>query len=171
VLPSPRRWRKQKLMTIDLDALLLPLRAEIESALATVGLKHGLTIKLGSRSDDFQLTTDDTESTTHRPIRTPTLGTEVCKRIHALRRAMDLSQVAFAAEMGVGRIAALYWESGRSKPSPEAYVRMANVAKELDISTATWFLEQAGIDIEGLRDLLQKIDEHSTHVGNPAQQR
>ena len=74
-----------------------------------------------------------------------------------LRVALKLNQEQFAAKMGVGRIAALYWESGRSQPSAEVYVRMAKVAREIDLESAVWFWEQIGVDRDALNDLLPEL--------------
>lgn len=83
--------------------------------------------------------------------------TEVTRRVRNLRVALKLNQEEFAAKMGVGRIAALYWESGRSKPSAEVYVRMAKVAREVDLESAIWFWEQIGVDRDALNDLLPEF--------------
>jgi transcriptional regulator with XRE-family HTH domain len=83
---------------------------------------------------------------------------EASRRISALRKALGLSQEEFAARLGVGRIAALYWESGRSQPSADTYVRMANVAKEVDFSSAVWFWQQVGVDRDTLRDLVPEFN-------------
>lgn len=77
---------------------------------------------------------------------------------------MDLSQEGFAEKLGVGRIAAVHWESGRTKPSPETYIAMAKVAKEYDPSSAVWFWEQVGVDREALRVLLPEFDRLSTQA-------
>jgi hypothetical protein len=60
--------------------------------------------------------------------------------------------------MGVGRIAALYWESGRSQPSADTYVRMAKVAKEVDLASAVWFWQQVGVDRDALKDLIPEFN-------------
>lgn len=83
--------------------------------------------------------------------------TEVTRRVRNLRVALKLNQEQFAAKMGVGRIAALYWESGRSRPSAEVYVRMAKVAREIDLESAVWFWEQIGVDRDALKDLLPEL--------------
>jgi transcriptional regulator with XRE-family HTH domain len=83
--------------------------------------------------------------------------TEVTRRVRNLRVALKLTQEAFAAKMGVGRIAALYWESGRSQPSAEVYVRMAKAAMEIDQESAFWFWQQIGVDREALKDLLPEF--------------
>jgi transcriptional regulator with XRE-family HTH domain len=83
--------------------------------------------------------------------------TEVTRRVRNLRVALKLNQEQFAAKMGVGRIAALYWESGRSQPSAEVYVRMAKVAREIDLESAVWFWEQIGVDRDALKDLLPEL--------------
>jgi len=83
--------------------------------------------------------------------------TEVTYRVRNLRFALNLNQEEFAAKMGVGRVAALYWESGRSKPSAEAYVRMAKAAREIDLASAVWFWEQVGVDQEALKELLPEL--------------
>src|SRR5450631_645054 len=84
--------------------------------------------------------------------------TEASRRILALRKALKLSQEEFAARMGVGRIAALYWESGRSQPSADTYVRMAKVAKEVDLASAVWFWQQVGVDRDALKDLIPEFN-------------
>jgi transcriptional regulator with XRE-family HTH domain len=83
--------------------------------------------------------------------------TEVTRRVRNLRVALKLNQEEFAAKMGVGRIAALYWESGRSQPSAEVYARMAKVAREVDLESAIWFWQQIGIDRDALNDLLPEF--------------
>lgn len=83
---------------------------------------------------------------------------EASRRISALRKALKLSQEEFAARMGVGRIAALYWESGRSQPSADTYVRMAKVAKEVDLASAVWFWQQVGVDRDALKDLIPEFN-------------
>jgi transcriptional regulator with XRE-family HTH domain len=83
--------------------------------------------------------------------------TEVTRRVRHLRTALGLTQEEFAAKMGVGRVAALYWESGRSQPSAEVYVRMAKVAKEADPESVLWFWEQIGVDRDALRDVLPQF--------------
>ncbi len=83
--------------------------------------------------------------------------TEVSRRVRNLRAALKLNQEEFAAKMGVGRIAALYWESGRSQPSPEVYVRMAKVAREVDLESAVWFWQQIGVDRDVIKDLLPEL--------------
>ena len=83
--------------------------------------------------------------------------TEVTRRVRNLRVALKLTQEEFAAKMGVGRIAALYWESGRSQPSAEVYVRMAKAAMEVDQESAFWFWQQIGVDRDALKDLLPEF--------------
>lgn len=89
---------------------------------------------------------------------------EASRRIFALREALKLSQEEFAARMGVGRIAALYWESGRSQPSADTYVRMAKVAKEVDMPSAVWFWQQVGVDRDALKDLLPEFNKLATEA-------
>jgi transcriptional regulator with XRE-family HTH domain len=86
--------------------------------------------------------------------------TEVTRRVRDLRLALKLSQEEFAAKMGVGRIAALYWESGRSQPSAEVYVRMAKLAREVDLESAVWFWQRIGVDREALKDLLPEFKKY-----------
>jgi transcriptional regulator with XRE-family HTH domain len=85
-------------------------------------------------------------------------NSEASQRIFALRKLMDLSQEGFAEKLGVGRIAAVHWESGRTKPSAETYIAMAKVAKQFDSSSAVWFWEQVGVDRDALRDLLPEFN-------------
>ena len=86
--------------------------------------------------------------------------TEVTRRVRDLRLALKLKQEEFAARMGVGRIAALYWESGRSQPSAEVYVRMAKLAREVDLESAVWFWQRIGVDREALKDLLPEFKKY-----------
>ena len=88
----------------------------------------------------------------------PIHKSETSRRIYSLRKLMNLSQEDFAEKLGVGRIAAVYWESGRSKPSAETYIAMAKVAREFDPSSAVWFWEQVGVDRDALRDLLPEFN-------------
>jgi transcriptional regulator with XRE-family HTH domain len=83
--------------------------------------------------------------------------TEVTHRVRTLRGALNLNQEEFAAKMGVGRVAALYWESGRSQPSAEAFVRMAKAARAIDLESAVWFWQQVGVDQEALKELLPEL--------------
>jgi transcriptional regulator with XRE-family HTH domain len=94
---------------------------------------------------------------------TPT-GSEVSGRVRALRKALKLNQEDFAARMGVGRVAALYWESGRSQPSVEVLIRMAKVAREVNLESAVWFWHQIGVDREALKDLLPELRKSSDEV-------
>jgi len=96
----------------------------------------------------------------------PIHKSETSRRIYALRKLMDLSQEDFAEKLGVGRIAAVYWESGRSKPSAETYIAMAKVAREFDPSSAVWFWEQVGVDRDALRDLLPEFNRLSEEAEN-----
>jgi transcriptional regulator with XRE-family HTH domain len=70
---------------------------------------------------------------------------------------MGLSQEGFAEKLGVGRIAAVHWESGRTKPSAETYVAMAKVAREVEPSIAVWFWEQVGVDRDALMAMLPEF--------------
>jgi len=97
-------------------------------------------------------------------------NSEVSRRILALRKLMELSQESFAEKMGVGRIAAVHWESGRTKPSAETYVTMAKVAKGFDPQSAVWFWEQVGVDRDALRDLLPEFNRLSMRAEQRARE-
>jgi hypothetical protein len=43
------------------------------------------------------------------------------------------------------------WENGTKEPSPENYIRMANMAAK---PICFWFLEKAGVDMPRLRSLI-----------------
>jgi transcriptional regulator with XRE-family HTH domain len=42
------------------------------------------------------------------------------------------------------------WESGASEPSAESYIRMANLADEMN---CLWFLEHVGVDVNRIERL------------------
>lgn len=88
----------------------------------------------------------------------PATDSEVSRRVSALRKSLKMSQEEFAANVGVGRIAALHWESGRSQPSSDAYVKMAKLAKDVDHAAAAWFWQQIGVDKDALRDLFPEFE-------------
>ena len=72
-------------------------------------------------------------------------------RVRALRKSLDLKQVEFAARFSVTQAAVSRWESGTKEPSPENYIRMANMAAK---PACLWFLEKAGVDVPRLRNLI-----------------
>ena len=94
-----------------------------------------------------------------RPSRNISPNAESAKRIEALRKALGETKEQFASRMGVGRIAALYWEKARSQPSADIYVRMAKAAQRIDAASAVWFWQQVGIDLDGLRELFPEFSE------------
>ena len=71
--------------------------------------------------------------------------------VRALRKSLDLKQVEFAARFFVTQAAVSHWESGTKEPSPENYIRMANMAAK---PACLWFLEKAGVDVPRLRSLI-----------------
>jgi hypothetical protein len=72
-------------------------------------------------------------------------------RVRALRKSLDLKQVEFAVRFSVTQAAVSRWESGTKEPSPENYIRMANMAAK---PACLWFLEKAGVDVPRLRTLI-----------------
>jgi len=72
-------------------------------------------------------------------------------RVRALRKSLDLKQVEFAARFSVTQAAVSRWENGTKEPSPENYIRMANMAAK---PACFWFLEKAGVDVPRLRRLI-----------------
>lgn len=48
------------------------------------------------------------------------------KRVTQLRKALGLTQAAFARRVGVSRQTVLLWEQGKNAPSGVALMRMAN---------------------------------------------
>jgi transcriptional regulator with XRE-family HTH domain len=75
---------------------------------------------------------------------------EWASRIVALRKQLGLLQTQFAARLRVTQAAVSRWESGDSEPSPENYIRMANLADEVN---CLWFWEQAGVDVDRIERL------------------
>ena len=69
---------------------------------------------------------------------------EWANRIVALRKQLGLLQTQFAERLQVTQAAVSRWESGDSEPSPENYIRMANLADEMN---CVWFWERAGVDV------------------------
>jgi len=83
-------------------------------------------------------------------------------RIKKLReKDLNMSQEAFAAQLGVSRISALHWESGKTSPSAKTYQGMADLALKVAPHTALWFLEKAGIDREKLLKFIPEFEKIS----------
>ena len=80
------------------------------------------------------------------------------RMITKFRDAIGLSRQELAAKLGVNRVAVLYWENGRSAPSTENYIRLANLAKNSTAAEhALWFWEQAGVDLNALKELIPEV--------------
>jgi transcriptional regulator with XRE-family HTH domain len=75
---------------------------------------------------------------------------EWADRIVALRKQLGLLQTQFAERLQVTQAAVSQWESGASEPSAEAFIRMANLADEIN---CLWFWEQAGVDVDRIERL------------------
>lgn len=71
-------------------------------------------------------------------------------RIVALRKSLGLLQVEFAQRLLVTQAAVSRWENGSSNPSAENYIRMADLADDIN---CVWFWKQAGVDVERLARL------------------
>jgi transcriptional regulator with XRE-family HTH domain len=85
------------------------------------------------------------------------------ERINSVRTAKNLSQVEFADLLGVSQATVSAWESEDHPPSPEAYVRLGNLAPFPD---NMWFWQQAGLDKQGMlsaaeRTLKERTKERS----------
>ena len=76
---------------------------------------------------------------------------EWANRIVALRKQLGLLQTQFAERLQVTQAAVSRWESGDSEPSPENYIRMANLADEMN---CLWFLEHVGVDVSRIERLV-----------------
>lgn len=72
---------------------------------------------------------------------------EAGKRITAMRLRLGMDQVPFARFLGVTQSRISEWESGKTTPSAEMYLRLANHASPQD---AVWFWKQAGIHPQAL---------------------
>ena len=75
---------------------------------------------------------------------------EWANRIVALRKQLGLLQTQFAERLQVTQAAVSRWESGASEPSAENYIRMANLADEMN---CLWFLEHIGVDVSRIERL------------------
>ena len=75
---------------------------------------------------------------------------EWANRIVALRKQLGLLQTQFAERLQVTQAAISQWESGASEPSAESYIRMANLADEMN---CLWFLEHIGVDVSRIERL------------------
>ena len=75
---------------------------------------------------------------------------EWANRIIALRKELGLLQAQFAELLQVTQAAISQWESGVSEPSAENYIRMANLADEMN---CLWFLEHIGVDVSRVERL------------------
>jgi transcriptional regulator with XRE-family HTH domain len=95
---------------------------------------------------------------------------EIAQRIAGLRKALGLTQEHFAARVGVGRIAVLYWERGKSPPSPDAYIRLAKLAKDVDTPTAAWLLNQVGLDGDTVRAVLPEFESQARRLSERLRQ-
>jgi transcriptional regulator with XRE-family HTH domain len=74
------------------------------------------------------------------------------ERIKALRGSM--SQARFAELLGVSQTAVSTWEVEENVPSPEAWLGLAKLAPDPD---KLWFWQQAGVDLEEMLSLSEKI--------------
>ena len=95
---------------------------------------------------------------------------EIAQRIAGLRKALGLTQEHFAARVGVGRIAVLYWERGKSPPSPDAYIRLAKLAKDVDTPTTAWLLNQVGLDGDTVRAVLPEFESQARRLSERLRQ-
>ena len=75
---------------------------------------------------------------------------EWANRVVALRKQLGLLQTQFAERLRVTQAAVSRWESGASEPSAENYIRMANLADEMNY---LWFLEHIGVDVSRIERL------------------
>jgi transcriptional regulator with XRE-family HTH domain len=69
---------------------------------------------------------------------------EWADRVTAVRKQLGLLQTQFAERLQVTQAAVSQWESGASEPSPESYIRIANLS---DDANCLWFLEHVGLDL------------------------
>jgi len=77
---------------------------------------------------------------------------EIAERIKSLRG--DATQTQFAEHLGVSQTTVSAWEVGDTTPSSELWVRLASLARYPD---NLWFLEQAGLDLEWMVSVAERI--------------
>ena len=85
------------------------------------------------------------------------MGTSSCRASEQL----GLLQTQFAERLRVTQAAVSRWESGDSEPSPENYIRMANLA---DDTNCLWFWEQAGVDVYRIKRLAVARESNESHT-------
>jgi transcriptional regulator with XRE-family HTH domain len=68
------------------------------------------------------------------------------ERIRELRNVLGQTQGAFGEHFDVTQASVWAWEADSSTPSPEAFVRLANLTE--DLKDRLYFLEQAGLTPE-----------------------
>jgi transcriptional regulator with XRE-family HTH domain len=80
------------------------------------------------------------------------------EKISSLRSALGMNQEEFAEALEVAQGVVSAWERGEYKPSPESYVKLANLAAKRVLPDETlWFLERTGIHRpEVIADVLVK---------------
>ena len=91
-------------------------------------------------------------------------GPEWANRIVALRKQLGLLQTQFAELMQVTQAAISQWETGANEPSAESYIRMANLADEIN---CLWFLEHIGVDISRIERLVAARKPASKKIQKP----
>jgi len=77
---------------------------------------------------------------------------QIGERIKSLRAGM--SQAKFAELLGVQQATVSAWEVEENVPSPEAWLGLAKLAPDPD---KLWFWQQAGVDLEEMLSLSEKI--------------
>ena len=77
-------------------------------------------------------------------------------RVRAFRQQLGVSQAKLAAQLGVTVTTVSNWETGRTRPLKEHYIKMGNIAPELPTLVDFWL--RAGIDRSRLQDIAAAIN-------------
>lgn len=91
------------------------------------------------------------------------LNALISAKIRFLRKALKLKQEEFAAKIGVDQTTVSKWEKVKARPTPDALVRIAALADEVD---KLFFLEHAGLPPQFLdgNPMIPEVETASVHV-------
>jgi transcriptional regulator with XRE-family HTH domain len=80
--------------------------------------------------------------------------TEAIQRVKALRAMLGKTQGEFAKKVGVAQGVVSAWERSEYEPSPESYVKLAQLARYPE---SLWFLERAGLSMETMVNIANRV--------------
>jgi DNA-binding XRE family transcriptional regulator len=99
----------------------------------------------------------------------PRKSTELSRWLGRVRGALGVDKGHFAEDvLKVSRAAMQHWETGRSTPSAETFIKLAKLSINKLPSAAIWFLKQAGIGLKELRAVAPEIEKSLSARERPA---